>query len=290
MTVKERAAADAGDRLAAQIYTITDHLGPGWTASEQEGSWGSSVAYELAHTDGRRFRLSVTHWDAVRVTACGLLPHLPHGIGSSEVYTADIHTGHINMAPAKLENPRALAKEINRRLVPDLGAAALAQQHVVARFRARERLRRRAAALIALVPGLSGPTRNELHITRTDRRFHLSWNGKRHAPPYGKNAGLSAPSVRASVEAGESAAYVTIEMNHLSSQAARAAITAAIETTEREHAAGLPDFGDPYGRDLCGVCGASVPLTSAGVASIHDTTPTSRRQCHGSNQLPLPPR
>lgn len=224
------------DLLDREVYTLAHHLGEGWQVLNT-ASYGTETAYLVVHTSGLRMRMHIGTWsdNTDRLLVMDQLPELPGDIRSDEIYTTDITQQEIGMAAGKLENPRRAAREITRRLLPAMESARARFQAAVDKVRITEHHRRAAADRLAEIPGLSAPRRNELHIIRTERAFHMAWDGPRRlagdVPNGYKN---TQPSVRVEVDAGESAESVKVSLTGFSAGAARAAIEAAIAATEAE--------------------------------------------------------
>lgn len=220
-------------RLTAAIPGITQHLGDGWSARVNRQS-AHEVSYLFRHTTGVRFTLSVTNGADARVTARSVDPQLPDDVPEDALYLRDLATKQAGMAVSKLDTPRALAADLTRRILPSLTAAQEAQRAKVRTYLAIEGNRRQAAEHLAEVPGLSAPRRSDTHIVRTERQYHLAWDAAARPANGSREYVNLVPSIRAEVDAGEGAESVKVAMTGLSARAARAAIAAAIMTTEAE--------------------------------------------------------
>src|SRR5690606_29394796 len=143
--------------------------------------------------------------------------------------TTFLNAGHCGMTPKKLDKPEQIARAINRRLLPQLAEAYELWQANVAAARAREDHRRRAADLLATLPGMDSPRRNS-YATSRQRAILLAWDGSPRVPD-ARPGSRHEPRARITVDATEHLETVTVELSHLSAEAASAAVRAAIETS-----------------------------------------------------------
>jgi hypothetical protein len=220
------------DQLTDAAPSIAKSLGDSWSVQPTPAYPDPATAHSvpLGHTSGISITLHVDTYIASngRLIAEGRLPDLPDDVIRNEVDTTSLNTGHTTMTPDKVTKPQQMARQITRRLLPTLTTAHKEWTAKVEAARAKESHRRRAADLIATVPGINSPHRNQ--STRNyQHAYLLDWDGEDRLPGYTRSLhNHCVPKVRVTADANQATETVHIELRNLSAEAARAAVAAAI--------------------------------------------------------------
>ncbi|MEU9757748.1 GNAT family N-acetyltransferase [Streptomyces althioticus] len=222
--------SDLFDRLTEAAPAIAAALDGTWTIKPVPKDADPVTSASVLLHDASRGVTVRLHIDEYvtdgKLIADGMLPDTPDDI-PADSYGWALDAGHCGMTARKLDKPNQIAGQINRRLLPDLATAYDKWQTRIAAARAQEAHRRRAADLLATLPGVEGPRRNNYAPVRRDA-YLLTWDGDPRVPDAYPGSRYE-PRVRATVDATERLETVTIELSHLSAEAAYAVLQAAIE-------------------------------------------------------------
>ncbi|MFE9679186.1 hypothetical protein ACFYO5_34575 [Streptomyces sp. NPDC006259] len=225
---------DHTTRLKNAAPLIASHLGVDWGVLTVTADAEDPGVALIGNPNGQVVALHISTYGTRegRLIAEGRLPDAPDDVNRDEVSTSSITTGCIGMAPGKLGKPQQVAGEIQRRLLPTLRAAHEMWMAKVAEARGKEKRRQAAAALIATVDGITGPTRNHPSARNHPRALLLAWDGKDRLPNHTRRpTSHCVPTIRVTADANADAETVMLEMRNLSAEAARAAIAASISTS-----------------------------------------------------------
>ncbi|MGA5183004.1 GNAT family N-acetyltransferase [Streptomyces pseudogriseolus] len=225
--------SDLFDRLTTAAPAIAEALDGTWTVTPTPPDSDPVTARSVLLHDASRdvtVRLHIDDYvDGGKLIADGQLPDTPDDVLPTEALPTFLNTGHCGMTPRKLDKPEQVARAINRRLLPVLAEAYELWQTNVAAARAKETRRRRAADLLATLPGMDSPRRNS-YATSRQRALLLGWDGSPRVPD-ARPGSRHEPRARVTVDATEDLKTVTVELSHLSAEAAYAAVRAAIEAS-----------------------------------------------------------
>ncbi|MGW7506085.1 hypothetical protein ACWGIR_32030 [Streptomyces albidoflavus] len=221
------------NRLAEVAPLVAADLDGDWTANPaQARSRYAEPAVVLHDTRGLTILLNIDPYGRQdKISAVGILPTTPDEVLDDEVYNADLPSGEIGMTVKKLDRPRQIAQEITRRLLPTLTAAHQEWLEQVAAARAKEEHRQRASRVLAALPGVSEPRRNKSPHYPTNSLL-LRWEGASRTPDAQRHRHVT-PAATVTVTATSALETVELNLTHLSVEAARAAILAAMNASSR---------------------------------------------------------